>query len=108
MPAALVATVGNVPLKSKVFHSHSINEKVPGQSFQDRELFNLYFPSLPHEDPQAEVLGLLSPSAAPHAEGFGSLSPDPHEDGFGFPSPSFEPQDEPQPEEVMLSLPEVM
>jgi hypothetical protein len=75
-------------------------------------------PPAPQKDPQAEVFGLLSPSLAPHvegfgllspapqAEGFGSLSPVPHEDGFGLLSPSFEPHDELQPEEVMLALPE--
>ncbi len=29
MIAALVATIGNVPLKSKVFHDLKINEKIP-------------------------------------------------------------------------------
>jgi hypothetical protein len=72
---------------------------------------------IPHEEPQAEDLGLVSsspapqeegagfPAPAPHDEGFGSLSPAPQEDGFGLASPSFEPQDEPQ-EEVMLIVPE--
>jgi hypothetical protein len=75
--------------------------------------------SIPFQEPHDEVLGLLSPSSAPQAEGFGllspapqeegfdSLSPVPHDDGFGLPSPSFEPQEEPQEEEVILIVPEV-
>jgi hypothetical protein len=101
MLAALVATVSYVPLKSKVFHS-----------FQ--------FPPLPQDEPQDDVLGLLSPSPVPHADGFGLLSPAPHDEGFGslspvpqeagfgLSSPSFEPQDEPQGEEVMSFVPEDM
>jgi len=76
--------------------------------------------SIPFQEPQDEVLGLLSPSPAPqaegfgllspvpHEEGFGSLSPVPHEEGVGLASPSFEPHDEPHEEDVMLTLPEAM
>jgi hypothetical protein len=53
-------------------------------------------------------LGLLSLSLAPHEEGFGSLSPVPHEEGFGLTSSSFELQDEPQPEEDLLSVTDAM
>jgi hypothetical protein len=76
-----------------------------------------YFPPAPHEEPQAEVLGLLSPSPAPqaegagfpspapHDEGFGSLSPVPQEEGAGLASPSFEPHEEPHEEVLMLIVP---
>jgi hypothetical protein len=86
----------------------------------DREPEKSYFSPAPHEEPQAEVFGLLSPSPAPQAEGFGLLSPAPHdeglgslslapqEDGFGLASPSFEPHDEPKLEEVMLTVSEAM
>ena len=80
---------------------------------------NSYFPPAPHEEPQAEVLGFTSPSPAPHAEegllspaphdeGFGSLSPVPQEEGVGLASPSFEPHEEPQEEELMLTVPDAM
>ena len=118
MPATLVATVCYVPLKSKVFHSFTINLESSRPINVGPGTLNFYFPPLPHEDPQAEVLGLVSsspapqaegaglPSPAPHDEGFGSLSPVPQEEGIGFASPSFEPQEEPQPEEVILVVPE--
>jgi hypothetical protein len=69
---------------------------------------NLYLPPAPHYEPQADVFGLLSPSAAPHEEGFGSLSPVPQDEGTGFASPSFDPHEEPQEEEVMLIVSEAM
>jgi hypothetical protein len=80
---------------------------------------NSYFPPAPQEEPQADVFGLLSSSPAPHAEagllspaphddGFGSLSPVPQEEGAGLVSPSFEPQEEPQEEEIMFGVSEAM
>ncbi|HAX97037.1 MAG TPA: hypothetical protein DCY35_11040 [Prolixibacteraceae bacterium] len=86
----------------------------------DREPRKSYFPPAPQEEPQADVFGLLSPSPAPQAEGLGLLSPAPHdegkgslppvpqEEGVGLASPSFEPHDEPQDEEAMLTVPEAM
>jgi hypothetical protein len=82
MPAALIATISYMPLKSKVLHSHF----------------------LPSPAPQAEGAGL--PSPAPHEDGFGSLSPVPQEEGTGLASPSFEPHEEPQEEAVMLIVSE--
>jgi hypothetical protein len=82
-------------------------------------LKTLFSPSS-HHDPQEEILGLVSLSAAPHAEGFGllspapqaeglgSLSPAPHDEGAGLASPSFDPHDEPHDEESIFTDAEAM
>lgn len=117
MLAALITAIGYVPLKCKVFHSFDRLRMFPVLR-SDREPEKSYFSPAPHEEPQAEVFGLLSPSPAPQAEGFGLLSPAPqadgfgsqspvpHDDGLGVPSPSFEPHDEPHPEDAWWILSE--
>jgi hypothetical protein len=78
-----------------------------GNAGRNCQLYAIEKQSIPFQEPHDEVLGLLSPSPAPHEDGFGLVSPTPHEDGIGLPSPSFEPQEEPQEEDVILIVPEV-
>jgi len=93
---ALVATVGDMPLKSKIFHRYSllILKEVPVNGLPTRTIL-CYLPPAPHAEPQAD-LGLLS-SPAPQADGCGlGSSPAPQAEGCGLgsPLPQADPQDD--------------
>ena len=97
MRATLVAAIGNVPLKCKVFHVYfdELNEVLVGM-LQTRTSEKNYLSLLPQEEPHADGFGCGS-SPAPQADGLGcGSSHAPQAEGLA--SPSFEPQEEPHPE----------